>query len=56
MPMLKHRHFFFASIYNESLFLQWLSLNCDSFQTVALFKLWLFLNYGSFQTVALFKL
>ena len=31
--------FFFASLYNESLFLQWLSLNCGSFQTVALFKL-----------------
>jgi hypothetical protein len=39
--------FFFASIYNESLFLQWLSLNCDSFQTVPLFKLWLFSNSGS---------
>jgi len=26
--------FFFASIYNESLFLQWLSLNCDPLQKI----------------------
>jgi len=41
--------FFFASLYNESLFLQWLSLNCGSFQTVTLFKLWLSLNCDPLQ-------